>query len=114
MPVQTLSTGYIEEREQVWGFGGTREEARVTGVDAPIFYVNWSHANANDDNDGTDPNWPMKTLQALVDRSVAGTPQPILKQYSTVYCGALMREDVYVPATAPQNVTICGGGSHRW
>ena len=114
MVTQGLNTGYIEERPFVWGFAGTREEARMSNVDAPIFYVNAAHADANDNNDGVDPRYPMATLQGLIDRSVAGGPQPILQRYSTIYVGSGLSEDVYIPATAPQFVTLVGAGSHPW
>jgi hypothetical protein len=114
-----MPIGYHEGREAVWGFLGTSAEARQVKGDQQIFYVNNGHANAADTNDGLDPDEPLATIQAIIDRTVAynagtGTRRPELQQHDVIYVADDVSEAVIVPgANVPTYVSIVGAGHGR-
>ena len=107
--------GNIARREGQLGIPGTSEEERLTPVDVPIFYVDSGHTNASDDNDGTDPLYPLATIQGLIDRTAAhaagtSTREPVLENYSTIYVSGTVSEDVQTGdyTQMPSYVSIIG------
>jgi len=113
--------GSIERRPGQLGIAGTSEEERITGVDVPVFYVNAAHPNANDLNDGTDPLYPLSTIQGIVTRTLqnalgTSTREPILKTYSTIFVSGTVNEDVVTGAYTlmPSYVSIIGVGHSRY
>jgi hypothetical protein len=105
----------------VLGFQGTAAEPVVTSNDAPVFFVDAAHALANDDNDGTDPDAPMATLQGLIDRTTAtnagtGTREPIIEDYSTIYVNGDLTEAVTITdnTTMGAYVNLIGGGPSKF
>ncbi len=94
MNLNPYERGGIPARGPVVGFAGTARYETVGDGDHKIFYVDGTHANASDSNDGTDPEAPMATLQALVDRTEAtnagtGTQRPIIGNYDTIFVGEI-------------------------
>lgn len=67
-----INTGLLGADRGVLGVPGTAYAARVTRADAKIFYVDPAHANANDDNDGNEPNYPLVTIQQAINNAVSG------------------------------------------
>lgn len=52
-----------------WGVPGSDNELGIRKMpDSIVLYVDYSHPSANDDNDGTDPNFPLSTIQEAVDK----------------------------------------------
>lgn len=55
-----------------WGVFGSDDPLGIrTNPQGLVYYVDGSHANANDDNDGTDPNHPLETIQEAIDKNNA-------------------------------------------
>jgi len=69
LPVNIGQTGFIRGP---LGFRGVDEWGRSLHSDAKIFYVDKSSLGANDANDGTDPNYPLLTIQQGLDNCVSG------------------------------------------
>lgn len=116
-----LDKGYIPAREPVWGIRGTGMGARYVPGDQQIFYVDSGHTYASDENDGTDPEAPLATIQSLIDRTEAfnngtGTRQPVLQNYDTVYVGGTVSEDVVTGdyTEMPSYVNIVGVGPSEY
>lgn len=86
--------GQIPERAPVLGVAGTGAEAKAVRADTQIFYVDAGHATANDNNEGLDPQFPLATIQGLIDRTVAGITYPLLQNYDTIYVSGDVEEDV--------------------
>ena len=112
-----LGRGVLWPTDPVPGFIGTGSAARVAVDTAPIFYVDSGHVLANDDNDGTDPDAPLATIQAIIDRTAAlaagtGTRQPVLRDYSVIYVSGDVDEDVVTDdfTASPSYVSIIGVG----
>jgi len=63
--------GILPSREGIWGFGGTARYGKSAGDTSLNYYVDGNHANANDSNDGTDPEAPFATIQAAITASNA-------------------------------------------
>jgi len=121
MLTQLPNFGFISAREGVLGFAGTSAEARTGAADAPIFYVDSGHANASDNNDGTDPLYPLATIQGIIDRTAAlaagtGTREPVLENYSTIYVSGTVSEDVQTGdyTQMPSYVSIIGVRPSRY
>jgi len=116
-PIPVIPQGLQEQREPIWGFFGTGREACVTNVDAPQFYVDSGHANADDDNEGLDPEYPLSTIQELIDRSTGASVNPVtLDNYSTIWVSGTVAEDVLTGdyVTMPSYVSIIGVGPSRY
>ena len=97
--------GYIDEREVVWGVKGTGAAARIVAGEQQVFYVEPAHANANDDNEGTDPLFPLATLTEILTRL---TWWPQLAAGDVIYVKGAVSEAVTIPVTAPQGCSIVG------
>ena len=107
--------GYVEQRDAQWGVKGTGAEARIVAGEQQVFYVEPTHANANDDNEGTDPLFPLATLTEIMGRL---TWWPQLAAGDVIYVKGAISEAVTVPFTAPVGCSIVGvtNGSYvpRW
>lgn len=73
--------------------------------DAVVLYVDSGYATADDNNVGTDPLYPLATVQAAVD-------SPLLTSYSEIRVNGTVSEDVVTPdyATGPNYVWLRGQG----
>jgi hypothetical protein len=74
--------GNFPFREGIWGFRGTARYAKLGGDTAINYYVDQMNPNADDNNDGTDPEAPFETIQAAITAhnatiDWAATPQPM-------------------------------------
>lgn len=57
----------------LWGVPGSDSGLGIRTVPVGrVFYVDSEGLNRNDNNDGTDPNWPMATLLAAYNRTTSG------------------------------------------
>ena len=65
------SAGILPDKEPIWGIAGTARFGRLGGDIALNYYVDKNHPNANDANDGTDPDAPFETIQAAITASNA-------------------------------------------
>jgi hypothetical protein len=63
--------GILPDREGIWGFRGTARYGKVAGDTGLNYYVDGNHPNADDNNDGTDPEAPFETIQAAITASNA-------------------------------------------
>lgn len=73
-----------------------------------VFIVNKDHPNANDSNPGTDPFYPLSTVQQGVDKCVSGRHDVVLiSTASSAY-----EENVTV--TSKDYVTLMGVGHSDW
>jgi len=63
--------GAFPFRKGVLGFRGTARYAKLAGDTAINYYVDKNHANGHDSNDGTDPEAPLLTIQAAIDKNNA-------------------------------------------
>ena len=55
-----------------WGVIGSDDPLGLrTNPQGLVYYVDGSHGNANDDNDGTDPNHPLATIQEAITKNNA-------------------------------------------
>lgn len=93
--------GLIPERAGVLGFPQTASIGRVAGTAGKIYYVSTDHANADDDNDGTDPEYPLATVGAAVALAVAG---------DTIYIAPGEYDESVTIARALNNLTLIGAG----
>jgi hypothetical protein len=116
-PSITTSQGAHVGQEGVWGFQGTSLEPRLVKGDINIFYVDSGHAVASDNNDGTDPDAPMATIQGLINRTIAantgaaylGVP---LGNYDVIYVSGPVNEAVTITdyTTMASYVSLIGVG----
>lgn len=117
-PQPIAPLGFQEEREPIWGFFGTGREARLAKGDLQIFYVDSGHANANDLNEGLDPEYPLSTIQELIDRSTGTSTvvEPALQSYDVIYVSGTVSEDVQTGdyTQMPGYVSIIGAGNSRY
>jgi hypothetical protein len=117
-PQMNQPLGFDEGHPPVWGFKGSEKEAQLTwGGDTQIFYVDSGHLAASDDSGGIDPDSPLATLQALINRTAAfnagtGGFEPILRQHDTIYVSGNIAETVIIPGVnVPTYVSIVGAGN---
>ncbi|MFH1553485.1 MAG: hypothetical protein ABII76_01280 [Pseudomonadota bacterium] len=98
--------------ESIWGIAGTQVEPTVNQGQHQVFWVHPSHVNADDANYGTDPNYPLATLQSLINR----TWSPVLSNYDTVYIAGSLTESVATldEAVSPSYVQLIGIGPSRY
>jgi hypothetical protein len=74
---------------------------RTEGI---VLYVDGGHPEANNNNDGTNPDAPKATIQAAVS-------SPWLVQGSTILVApGTYEEEIVIPATAPPYCTLAGAG----
>lgn len=113
-----VQEGFVEKRYPVLGIPGTGAEAKVVPGDVKVFYVNSGHANANDRNEGLDPNYPLATIQELIDRSTGDSDivAPALSNYDMILVGGTVNEDVVTGdyTEMPSYVSIIGIGPSRY
>jgi hypothetical protein len=107
--------GFIEQRDAQWGVFGTGAEARIVAGQQQVFYVEAANATANDDNEGTDPLYPLATLTEILTRTLFW---PRLAAGDVIYVKGNLSEAVTIPFTAPVGCSIVGvtNGSYvpRW
>jgi hypothetical protein len=78
---------------------------------AIVLYVDKNHPGASATADGTDPEHPLTTVQAAVDRLVSfqtAMAVSLIGSVIVVGAGATITESVTVPYTAPIGCTIMG------
>lgn len=117
-PLVPTPLGLQEQREPIWGFFGTGREGRAVKFDQQIFYVDSGHASANDANEGLDPEYPLATIQELVDRATGTSTivEPALRDYDKVYVSGTVAEDVQTGdyTQMPSYISIIGVGPSRY
>lgn len=113
--------GVVPARPPVVGFQGTARQAGVFAGNGKNFYVDPNHAVANDENDGTDPNAPMATLQGLIDRTVAtnagtSTKTPIIEDWDNIWVIGHLAESVSIlsAATMGNYCNLIGIGNNHF
>ena len=116
-----IARGVIPARRGVVGFEGTARLAASVGGDGQVFYVDAGHANANDVNDGTDPEAPMATLQALLTRMEAlnagtATREPVVQDFDTIYIHDHLVESAEILswANSASYVNLVGAGQSKY
>lgn len=74
-----------------------------------VLYVDDSHANANDNNDGTNPGAPKATVQSAIS-------SPFLVENSVIVigAGATLTESAVIANARPEQCTIIGSGNEQW
>ena len=108
-----IPIGFQPGKPTVWGFNTQIEESQVKGA-TQIFYVDSGHPGALDGHPGTDPNYPLATIQELIDRSTgASVVTPALGNYDVIYVTGDVTESVVLGDTSdmPTYVSIVGGGT---
>ena len=83
---------------------------------AIVLYVDDEHPGATAVGDGTNPEYPLTTIQRAVDNLIAfATAMTIDLDGSVIVVAneATIEETVIVPPTAPLNCTILGAGGSR-
>ena len=78
-----------------------------------VLYVDENHPNATANNDGTDPNNPINSLQTAINRLVAfatAFASTLEGSVIVVASEATITETVTIPATAPTHCMILGAG----
>jgi hypothetical protein len=115
------SSGYSPGYEGIWGFRGTNAMPQMLRGDTKCFYINPGHASASDNNDGTDPLFPLATFTELITRTVAtvsgtSTVRPILEDYDTVFICDDISESVVtgLSTTMPNHITVMGVAGSEW
>lgn len=81
-----------------------------------VLYVDDEHPGATAVGDGTNPEYPLTTIQTAVDNLIAfATAMNIDLDGSVIVVAneATIAETVVVPPTAPANCTIIGAGDSR-
>jgi len=105
----------------------------VAGSDTPlglrtrssgyVLYVDTDHPDADDNNDGSNPNAPLATIQEAVDKlytiqarvDAAGTPhEPSAVGSVIVVAPGTYAENVTIDTNDPDYVTIMGGGNGKY
>lgn len=79
-----------------------------------VLYVDENHPGATAVGDGTNPEYPLTTIQTAVNNLIAfatATADSLEGSVIVVGAEATIAETVIVPATAPHNCTILGSGS---
>jgi len=106
--------GYYGGYEHIWGIAGTNREPSLGRRDQQVFFVNSAHPAANDANYGLDPNYPLATVQEIINRSLGtGTiNNPALNSHDIVYVGGTVAEDVTTGDydDLPSYISIIGAG----
>jgi hypothetical protein len=59
-----LPIGFVQGENGILGFPETKVFPKLSNTAGKVFFLNPSHANADDNNDGQDPNHPFATLAA--------------------------------------------------
>jgi len=80
---------------------------------AIVLYVDDNHPNATGDNDGTDPEYPINSIQTAITRLtnfVTATSLSLEGSVIVVANEATIVESVIIPPTAPTNCIIYGAG----
>ncbi len=74
-----------------------------------VLYVDDSHADAKDANDGTDPEHPKATVQSAISSA-------FLVENSLIIIGgaATLTESAIIPNSAPEQCAIMGFGNEQW
>jgi len=100
-----LTSGAHYPRAGIWGIAGTARELAIKSGAGRVFFVDPSHANANDNNDGLDPDYPKATLTSAVTSS-------LISSYDTVFVVSDLTESVVTPdyETGPNYINIVGVG----
>ena len=78
-----------------------------------VLYVDENHPNATANNDGTDPENPINSVQTAVNRLISfatAFASSLEGSVIVVAAEATIAETVTVPATAPTGCTILGAG----
>ena len=113
-----IQQGFQERFYPILGIPATGDEAKVVPGDHKVFYVNSAHPNANDANYGTDPEYPLATIQELIDRSTGDSSivAPALADYDTVFVSGTVSEDVVTGdyTEMPSYVSIIGVGPTKY
>ncbi len=101
----SLTSGVLYPREPIWGIGGTGQELAIKSGAGRLFYVDSGHADANDNNDGLEPNHPKATLASAI-------ASPFLSNYDTIFVSGTVTESIVTPdyVTGPSYVRIVGTG----
>lgn len=98
-----------------WGVLGSDAPLGIrTSPQALVLYVDGSHARASNNNDGTDPNNPLATVQGAVTKLITWqTALGVSLVGSVIVVAAEMaiREAVIIPITAPKGCSIIGMSS---
>ena len=79
-----------------------------------VLYVDENHPNATANNDGTDPENPINSVQTAVNRLISfATALGSTLEGSVIVVAneATIAESVIIPPTAPTNCTVLGAGS---
>lgn len=74
-----------------------------------VLYVDDSHANANDSNDGTNPDGPKATIQSAISSTFLVENSVIV-----VGGGATLTESAIIANSSPEQCTIIGVGNEQW
>lgn len=93
-----------------WGVPGSDNELGIRSLpQSTVLYVDYDNAAANDNNDGTDPNFPLSTVQEAVDKVCAKN-----LDHSVIVVRSMTSESVVTPAytDAPSYVKIVGMGRY--
>ena len=114
---EQIPIGFQPGKPTVWGFRTQIEDSLVKDGDIQVFYVDSGATGASDDNPGTDPNYPLATIQELIDRALGtSTTTPALTNYDIVYVGGSVSEDVTTGDydELPSYVQLIGAGTSRY
>lgn len=99
--MSNLPTSLFPQNDGVLGIPGTSSYASQRASDSVTFFVSKDHANANDQNDGTDPLYPLATIQQAIDNAVSARGDTIyIAPASTAYAESL--------TVAKDFLTLCG------
>jgi len=86
-----------------------------------VLFVNNIHPNASDDNEGSDPEGPLETIQQAVDnlvlwqsRYVADGSLSAVGSVIVVAPGTYSEDVTIVEGSAPDYCTIMGGGNDKY
>jgi len=82
-----------------------------------VLYVDNNHPGATVVGDGTNPEYPLTTIQEAVNTLIAhATAMAISLEGSVIVVAAeaTIAETVIIPATAPANCVIMGSGNQEW
>lgn len=91
-----------------WGVPGSDNTLGLRNLPRTnVFYVDYSNPAASDDNDGTNPDAPLRTLQEAVDR--------VTNTYDVIIVRTMGIESVDTPVygSGPSSVRIIGVGDDK-
>jgi hypothetical protein len=78
-----------------------------------VLYVDENHPGVADAGDGTNPEYPLASIQTAITRLtsfVTSTSSSLEGSVIVVGAGATIAESVIIPPTAPKNCAIIGAG----